>query len=94
MSPAQGVGFAYAIPERKRQHQQQSRHGGGTPGPLVLVALSPYFGASLDFEGSPCGPCFVVGGALGEPLGSFFDGLVRLIPVVALLSFTAPPVVP
>ncbi len=63
------------------------------PGRLVLAVL-PYFGVSLAFEGSPCGPCFAVGGALGEPLGSFCDGLARFIPVVALLSFMAPPVVP
>jgi hypothetical protein len=43
-------------------------------GTARLGGPTPYFGASLDFEGSPCGPCFVVGGALGEPLGSFFDG--------------------
>lgn len=63
------------------------------PGRLVLTVL-PHLGASLAFEGSPCGPCLVVGDALGDPLGPFFDGLAWLIPVVALLSFMAPPVVP
>jgi hypothetical protein len=56
------------------------------------VSKSNYLGASESFDGSPWGPCFAVGAALGEPFGLSFPERVPLIPVVACAPLRiAPP---
>ena len=54
--------------------------GGGPPS---FSFATSYFGASDALDGSPAGPCFAVGAALGEPFGLSFPERAPLIPVVA-----------